>query len=256
MYDIAALDGVVAFDGPAVRTVRAAIMGPPRVDLSASVASTLTVDCDDDDADLAASLAGLTASTGSHTWRLRWVRRFASGVLRLTFEDDITTRLRRHAHTLSVPAGSTTANELVERLAAPAGVPLTLDPARVTVRAAFTLDGSAWDGAGVLAEQAGRWRFSTGARLVHATPAWLLTRPAISLSGDTGVVGWTIDAARGYDTATVDAIDWVPTMGDVVDLTAMGPAAGRWLVAGFRGTLGDDTGSVALTRPRAEDPWR
>lgn len=256
VFDVSLLSGLLTFAGPARSAVRTALAAAPRVRLDTAGTSTLTLECIDPDHELPAQLPGLTATAAGVTWSPVALKRREDRVT-LVLEDDVVVRLRKAAGPLSVPAGSTTVNELATRLTHPVDVPVLLEPTRHTVRSAFTSFGSAWKALGDLATVTDRWRYSDGTRLVMATPTWLLTQPAVELredAGDLGTVEYCLDVSKDHDVAAA-TISTPPALGDVIDLVDLGPASGRWLTAAYSTTLGEDTGRVTYVRPRSDELW-
>ena len=261
MFDPESVEHLISLAGTAADQVRSAMAQAPRLEYSVATASTLTIDCNDPGSELTPLLPGLTATTldDDVTWHLAGVRRRATGRTRLTFEDRVVTQLRRTSHHMSVPAGSTTLDELFTRLAAFAGVDCSLEPVRRTVPAAVTIDGNGWRGVTGLADDHGLWRYSTGTRLVVGSLDWILTTaPADTLDEDSDQldrVAFTIDVGRDVDVAAADTNTWAPAIGSVTELTGLGAASGRWSVTSYASTLGDDTGRATWTRPAQDQPW-
>jgi cell wall-associated NlpC family hydrolase len=176
----------------------------------------------------------------------------------LTYEDGITAELRRRDEKLKIPAGSSTRQGIVRRLAQ--GLPVDVDPqkrgnvASVVERGPDT---NTWDLFGDLAETVHWRRFSTGKRLVFGSDAWLHERGTpLRLAEGKGSVkfidfdldqGKRASAATVYLDATTDAV----APGQPVILgDEMGPAAGKWLAQTFGRSLSSTQATVNLTRER------
>lgn len=253
------LAGVLDFSGAARNVVSSSVATSPQLRLDTAGASTLIVVCDDVDHEIPALAGGLMAAAASRTWELAAIKR-AGGRTVLVFEDDVV-RALRVADVLSVPAGSTTVNELATRLTSPRGVGVLLEPTRQTITRAFVLTSTVWAGLADLAGQTGRWRYSDGEELVLASPEWLLLQdPAATVvekEGDYGQIDYDLHSNKALQSAAATHTGNPPTVGAVHVLDVPGPAAGPWLVAAYTTDLGVDSGRTTWLRPAAgaETSW-
>lgn len=251
-FDPDTLDGVLELTGAAKNAVWRAIDSSPQLRLETAGASTLIVVCDDPDHELPAQAAGLGAAAAGRRWSLAAVKR-SSGRTVLVFEDDVVRALRDATDLQSIPAGSTTVNEIATRLTRPHGVDVLLEPTSQTISRAFVVNGPVWGGLGDLATQAGRWRYSDGQRLVLASPEWLLLRPAaatVSNNDDSyGLIDYDLHSNKPLESAAAAHVGAVPAVGVVHQLNLPGPAAGAWLVGSYSANLGEDAGRVTWLRP-------
>lgn len=251
-FDPDALTGVLELDGPGRLDVWREIAQRPQLRLETSGASTLTVVCVDVDHQVPAlAAAGITAAAAGRRWELAAVKRVGGRTV-LVFEDDVV-RALRVPDMLSVPAGSTTVNELATRLTRPRGVAVVLEPTRQTVAAAFAFRGTVWAALGDLGEIAGRWRYSDGQQLVLASPAWLLEQPGtVTVVEDQdgyGAIDYDLHSNKPIATAAAGHVGDVPAVGTAHRLDLDGPAAGDWLVGSYSVSLGDDDGRITWVRP-------
>ena len=259
MVDVALYDAEITLTGPAAGQVGDALVSPPRLHLSATVASTLTLDVSDPDHDLRDVYLGVGAVTDHTRWGVAAIRR-AGLRTRLVLEPMVVLALRAGVAAYSVPAGSTTITELVERVGHEAGVPVAVDPSRHTVAQAVRRDGDAWVFTSMVAQAAGRWRYCDGTALVVASPRWLLDQAATASSVTAAAVGgidYTTDVGLPLESAAadVDPTVWLPRLGEPTVLDDAGAASGRWLVTEYRATLGEGSGRVVWTRPQRGSSW-
>lgn len=254
-FDPDVLVDILDIGGPGRVAVATSIAQRPDLHLSTAQASTLTVRCADPDHEIPAQAAGLTAAAGDRTWSLVAIRRINTTTT-LVFHDDITRALRTDHGDLSVPAGSTTVNELAVRMTRPRGVDVLLEPTRQTLTDAFVRTDSTWAALDVLAERTGRWRFTDTQQLVLASPGWLLTRDSAATfteDEDTGRIDlYDLHANKPLETAraTLFDVDTTPQLGAVHTLDVPGPAGGDWLVSEWVSLLGESSGRITWHRPQ------
>lgn len=240
-----------------------AIDGPPELVLTMDGACTLTVVVADATRKLIRSPL-ITERSFSKVagvpFELAAVRKAGDRVT-MTYEDGITSALRRRDGKLVIPAGSMTRREIASKLAREAKVPHLIDPAkRRNVSSAVDRggrggDANSWDLLGSLAEEI-RWRrFSTGRQLIVGSDDWLLDRMKtarlVENRGAVGNIDFDLDTGKRASTATVDvdAATWALLPGTPVTLDEdMGPAEGKWLVQEFRRPLTSSRATLTLTR--------
>jgi hypothetical protein len=185
--------------------------------------------------------------------------------LTLTFEDAIAAALRRQKSRLSIPRGTVTRAQFIERLAREprAHIPVDVDPSRrgkvqrVLQRSVGGETSDSWTVSGEVAEEV-RWRrFSTGKRLVVGGDEWLRTRvkPVVLRENAGPVVSpidFDMDVGKRVSTASmvVDASLFGLPPGSPVFLEQMGPASGTWLVNEISRGLTSTRATVQLERSR------
>lgn len=262
-FDPDTLAGILTHGGDHAATWHEFLAQPPVLRATTAGASTLRLEYDDPDNTLTPLLPHLSVTvdaTGT-VWAPAAVRR-RPGRLAVTCEDATTRRLRAVRSQLTIPAGSTTINELITRLADEAGpVGLLLEDTRQTLTAVIVRTGSSWDMAGEAADRCGRWRFVDDvlAGLVVASPAWLLAnQTGGTVDDDDTITGisWQAHTEQGYDTAGALLEGSPPRLGSVATLTGVGPVEGDWLVSATETTLGGGQTRVTWTRPASgEGLW-
>lgn len=236
---------------------------PVRVTETIVGASHVHVDVEPDDGVVAGFLRGasgaITESDGRR-WAFAGVRTSARRI-RLTWEDATVARLRAHVPALAVPAGSVTLTDLVQRLAADAGVPVRVEPLLERIPAALPRQG-AWSLVRGLAEHAfvdaaGVW--------VVGSDAWLraASEPvdAVAEDGHVRDVDVLLDTGRPESVATllVD-VEWEPRPGDTIRLPEV-DTTGTWLVTHRVTDLEEDVETATYTAIRGplvlagEVPW-
>lgn len=183
----------------------------------------------------------------------------------LTFEDSIAAALRRQRGRLSIPAGTVTRAQFIERLAREprSNIAVAVDPAdrgkvkRVLSRSVGGEKSDSWTVSGEVAEEVQWRRFSTGRQLVVGSDAWLMNRfkPTV-LRENTGGVAGSIDfdlhVGKRVSEASlsVDTSLFAITPGIPVKLERMGPADGLWLVAEVTRGLTSTRAALRLVRSR------
>ena len=234
---------------------------PVRVTETIVGASHVHVDVEPDDGVVAGFLRGasgaITESDGRR-WAFAGVRTSARRI-RLTWEDATVARLRAHVPALAVPAGSVTLTDLVQRLAADAGVPVRVEPLLERIPAALPRQG-AWSLVRGLAEHA--FVDATGVWVV-GSDAWLRrgTVPvdAVAEDGQVRDVDVLLDTGRPESVATllVD-VEWEPRPGDTVRLPEV-DTAGAWLITHRVTDVDSETATITATRGpltlAGEVPW-
>ncbi len=252
-FDPDTLDGVLDIAGPARVAVTRAIGRSPQLRLETAGASTLILVCDDPDHEIPAQLDGITAAAADRTWGVVGLKR-SNGRTVLIFQDDVVRALRAdRGDLLSVPAGSTTVNELATRLTRARAVNVLLEPTRQTLTREVVRDDTTWSGLAVLAERTGRWRYSDGQQLVLASPAWLLTQPVAATVVENedgyGPLDYDMHTNKALESAAASRVGPIPAMGTVHQLDVTGPAGGTWLVSSYAADLGVGSGRTTWHRP-------
>lgn len=246
-----------------------AVQGQPSITLTMDGASSLDVTVSDHKRTLMRSPLVQTRSWAEVAGiRFELVGFSKAGdAFTLKFEDAIAAALRRRKKPLSIPAGSTTRREIVQRLAREARVPFDVDDEkRINVtRAVQRSQGgsgktSSWDLLGDLASEVHWRRFSNGRRLIVGSDDWLIARDPKPTrvreeAGAVQDIDFDLDTGKRASTArlTVDARLWSLPPGSVVEMgDDMGPCEGRWLVNEFTRPMFSSRAAVGLVRKRHE----
>lgn len=272
VFEVDNLDGAVVLRSqsrkvPAIN-LAAAIVGDPVILRSIDEASSVEIQLADHGRDLL-----LHDAIDERSWividgvHYELVGLSKSGdLITLVFEDAIAASLRRVTSRLVIPRGTMTRAKIVERLAREprSNVPVDVDddkrgPVRNPITRAAKGDKgeTSWDVLGSKIAEPVRWRrFSTGRRLVVGGDPWLLERSKPTQLRENrgavlGPIDFDLDVGRRADEATLTVSAVLRTLepGAPVELLAMGPASGKWLVAENRRRLTSTTTELRLTRP-------
>lgn len=196
----------------------------------------------------------------------------SGNTLTATFEDTIVAALRKHDSPLKVDKDTTTHVAFAKRLvgevpgikfiSAPSGALAT----EVLHRGPINPKGNekdkedSWEAMGRIANARNWRRFVRDGAIWYVTDAYLFAQAATfswkEYQDGVDYIDFSYDVGRpvGTATVTVRATRWALPPGITIQLNDLGPATGKYLVAGFKRSLMGINGTCSLTIPQPELP--
>lgn len=272
--DLAAVqraDGIrsLTLEGATLRSDIASLITDIVVDRTIDGAPTVAISAHDTDRVLLRS--GLLSqqaavSLGGVGYELVQVRKTGPD-LTLTCEDMVVSALKRRTTPLKVAPGTTTHVEFARRLVAEEGWigfvtwPDLAETAKVELSrgdpGGTGEPESSWAAMGRLADERGWRRWVRDGSIYYLPETFLLLgEPKYRLSEDSraGVDSIDFDFDQGKEIATVSVTArigrWDVPVGEVVEIAGLGPADGKWIVAGVNRSVYSLTAAITLTKAR------